>query len=226
MRFFTGIAITALLSTASTLSQAGTLSLTGQGSIRYTPDSVHLAFTAKGEGLTVAAARKALDRSVAKWDQQIQDLRDKLTDYSDAVLAVYTRREPDPRQSGSTRQTRIATQQIDFTLNHLQLLERVLSAADRAGFQYRLNSSDFFSSQQASLRHKALASAIDDARSQCRFVAKQLGQACGEVKSMQINQGRPRPEPFMASARANGPRPVTVGLQTLKATVNVTFELH
>ncbi len=226
MRFFAGIVTAAVLLAVSPQSLAGTLSLTGNGSVRYSPDSVHLAFTAQGEGATAATARQALDRSMGKWDQQIQGLRDKLADYSDAVVAVYTRREPDPRRSGSTRQIRVATQQIHFTLGNLQLLERVLAAADQAGFQYRLDRSDFFSSEQTTLHQKALASAIEDARSQCRFVARQLGQACGEVKSMQINQASPRPEPFLASARAAGPRPVTVGQQTLDVTVSVTFELH
>lgn len=226
MHGFKGWLMAGLCCGFASLAQAGTLSLTGEGSVQYTPDSARLSFTAVGRGATSAKARQALNQSMSQWDSRIKDLRSKLSDYKDAMLTVYSINQPEPDHPKQQHRIKVASQQISFTLHHLQLLDTVLAAADASNLQYHLNSGDFFASSDRELKQKALAAAIADARSQCQFIAKQLNQHCGDVHSMQVNQASPGPRPMMLEARAKGPSPLTVGQETLRANVQVTFELH
>ena len=212
--------ITAVFLLMATGALAGTVTVTGEGTQHFTPDSAHLTFTALGKGSSVAQAQQALGQSLRQWDRQIKTMRDRLTDYSDATVTVYSLRESDHRQ------VKVASRQISFRLTDLKLLDKLLAAADGANFQYRLDGNDFYSSQQDQLSRDALAAAIRDARGQCRFVAQQLGETCGEVKTMQVSRGAPRPRPLAMSARARGPAPVEVGRQSLHVTVNASFEIH
>lgn len=214
----TWITVPLLLMTTAAL--AGTVTVTGEGTQHFTPDSAHLTFTALGKGASVAQAQQALSQSLRQWDRRIKAMRARLTDYSDATVTVYSIRDADHRQ------IKVASRQISFRLGNLELLDKLLAAADAANFQYRLDGNDFYSSQQDQLSRDALAAAIRDARGQCRFVAKQLGETCGEVKTMQVSRGSPRPRPLVMSARANGPAPVEVGRQSLQVRVNATFEIH
>lgn len=226
MQRFPARLIMALLLSFTGLAQAGTLSLTGQGSVQYSPDSAHLRFTAVGRGVTSAKARQALNQSVARWDNRIKDLRTQLSDYKDAMLTVYSVNQLEPGHPDQQHRIKVASQQISFSLHPLRLLNKLLAAADAANLQYSLNSGNFFTSKEKQLQHQALASAIEDARSQCRFIASQLKQHCGKVHSMQVNQASPGPRPMMLEARAKGPSPLTLGKETLRASVQVTFELH
>lgn len=205
---------------------AGTVSLTGEGSVKYAPDSVHLSFTASAEAPTVSAAQAETSREIQTWETQIKPERHKLSDYSTAQVGVYTRRQTDDQGHDTGKTMVVATQTVTFTLHDLKLLDTLLGAANTAGFRYQLTPADFFAADASGLQKQALAAAIKDAQEQCKFIAHQLGRQCGSVDTLDVNSQGPRPLMMKMSAVSNAQPSVTVGEQSLKVNVRATFKLR
>ncbi len=219
------LSVAVLLATPLSL-RAGEVSLTGEGSVQYTPDSARLQFTATAEAVDADLASKQVDARIAKWEQAIAPIRKQLNDYSDAALSLYTRTLSASDRDAEPGQTVVATQSVSLTIDDLSLLNPLIRAARDAGLEFRLGSRQFYHSAEDALQQQALAQAIADARRQCRFVAKQLDVTCGAVKSININGGR-RPSPMMMAEARSPKGPVSdVGPQEIKASVSATFELN
>lgn len=206
--------------------QAGELSLTGEGSVQYTPDSARLQFTATAEAPEADAATQQMDARMAQWTKAIRAIRNQLNDYSDAALSLYTRTLPADERHEEPRQSVVASQSVSFTIDDLSLLNPLVKAARTAGLDFHLGDQQFFHSREQALHQQALALAISDARDQCQFVAKQLGMTCGDVKTMNINGGS-RPVPMMMAEARSAKGPVSeVGPREIQASVSATFELN
>lgn len=220
------VLLSAVLLMAPFSLQAGEVSLTGEASVQYTPDSARLQFTATAEAPDADSASAQVDDRIARWEQAIAPIRKRLNDYSDAALSLYTRTLPARDQSAEPRQTMIASQSVSLTINDLTLLNPLIRAARDAGLEFHLGSQQFYHSGEDALQQQALAQAITDAKSQCRFVAKQLDMTCGAVKTLNINGGR-RPVPMMMAEARSAKGPVSeVGPQEIRASVSATFELN
>lgn len=203
---------------------AGELTLSGEGSVRYEPDSARLQFTAKAEHALPDKASEQLRAQMARWRESIKAWQDQLQDYSDARINLYTRSHHSPKSEEPERRS-VATQTVSFSIRDLTLLNPILEQAQAIGMEYQLGPHQFFHSQEEELERKALALAIADARARCEFVASQLEQTCGDVVTMTINGGH-RPMPMMmADARATKESITNVGVRDINSTVNVTFEL-
>ncbi|MBE02847.1 SIMPL domain-containing protein [Marinobacter lutaoensis] len=215
----------ALAGLISTPALAGELSLSGEGSVRYEPDSVRLQFTASAEHALAARASEQVQALMERWRSGIEPWRERLDGYSDARLNLYTRTLPATERNEPPRQQAVASQTVSFNLHDLSLLNPILAKAQALGFTYNLGPQNFYHSDQAQLERQALAQAIADARSRCEFVATELGQSCGDVVTMSINGGF-RPVPMMmAEARSAKDVVAEVGVREVTASVSVTFEL-
>ncbi|MBB5321290.1 SIMPL domain-containing protein [Marinobacter oulmenensis] len=222
-RLLTAGVLTATLSPL--MAVAGEVSLTGQGSVSYTPDSARLQFTASAEHPLAEKASGQVTETMAQWRDAISDYRDQLQDYSDARVNLYTRQEP-LRDKDQERETlAVASQTVSFTINDLELLNPLLEEAQSLGLQYHLGNGQFFHSNAEQMEQQALANAIADARQRCEFVAGQLDQTCGEVIRINIDGGfRPAPM-MMAESRAKSDTVTSVGPREITASVNATFNL-
>ena len=218
-------ALGAIAVAASGTALAGTLSLNGEGIVKYVPDSVQLQFTAREEGATVKDARSKVAQDIATWENQARSLRSQLKDYSTATLGVYSRPETDRQGNSTGRQVMVATQTVSFTLPDLEKLEAVLAAANHAGLSYQLNQQDFFSSNEKALRQQALAAAVEDAREQCRFIAGKLDRGCGEVDALEVSDQGPRPMARMMTMKAESGPAVSIGQESLSVRVHAVFKL-
>ncbi|ONF45116.1 SIMPL domain-containing protein [Marinobacter lutaoensis] len=215
----------ALAGLISTPALAGELSLSGEGSVRYEPDSVRLQFTASAEHALAARASEQVQALMERWRSGIEPWRERLDGYSDARLNLYTRTLPATERNEPPRQQAVASQTVSFNLHDLSLLNPILAKAQALGFTYNLGPQNFYHSDQAQLERQALAQAIADARSRCEFVATELGQSCSDVVTMSINGGF-RPVPMMmAEARSAKDVVAEVGVRDVTASVSVTFEL-
>ncbi|MFO8142040.1 MAG: SIMPL domain-containing protein [Marinobacter sp.] len=204
---------------------AGEVSLSGEASVKYAPDSARLQFTANAEHSLPAKASAQLTETMAQWRKAIQGMRDRLNDYSDANVNLYTRTLPVQERGQQPERLAVASQTVSFAINDLELLNPLLEQAQKIGLQYRLGEHQFFHSDEENLQKQALAGAIDDARSRCAFVAQQLDKACGEVVTININGGH-RPVPMMmAEARTSNDTVSNVGPREIRASVNATFKL-
>ncbi|NWO05182.1 MAG: SIMPL domain-containing protein [Alteromonadaceae bacterium] len=218
-----GLASSAL---APALTQAGELSLSGEGTVQYTPDSARLQFTAQAEHTNPDKASERVANSMARWRKAIAPYREQLTDYSDAQLSLHIR-QAYPKDNNDEPETRsIARQTVSFSIGDLTLLNPLIGHAQDIGLQYNLGTHQFFHSDEDRLENQALARAITDARQRCQFAAKQFGKRCGEVVSVNLDNSY-RPAPMMRAQAAEAADTVSsVGPREIRATVNATFELN
>ncbi|MDX1633454.1 MAG: SIMPL domain-containing protein [Marinobacter sp.] len=224
-RFFTTSAAAWTLA-FSPLLLAGEVSLTGQGSVQYTPDSVRLQFTASAEHPDAETATEQVSKTLAQWNQAIESYRDDLDDYSDATVNLYTRHLPVDRDDQAPDQSAVASQTVSFSTDELELLNPLIATAQDLGMEYHLGPHQFYHSDEAEFRRQALARALADARAQCQFVAAEMDMDCGEVKSLNINDGG-RPMPMMMSeARDTGMSVSSIGPREVQVSVSATFVLE
>lgn len=207
------------------LALAGELTLTGEGSVRYEPDSARLQFTASAEDPLASKASEQVRRQMERWRERIETWRDQLNDYSDARLNLYIRTIPPVERDGQSTEQAVASQTVSFSISDLTLLNPLLEQAQELGMEYNLGPQQFYHSGEQQLERQALAAAIADARAQCEFVARELSQSCGEVVTMNINSGY-RPVPMMAEARATKDVVTSIGTREITASVSATFTLE
>lgn len=210
------------------LALAGEVTLSGEGSVRYEPDSARLQFTASAEHALPQKATERVHELMEQWRAGIEAYRGQLQDYTDANVQLYTRtiHPPQPEdQRGEPEKQAVASQTVSFSIDNLDLLNPILEQAQQIGLDYYLNPGQFFHSDESGLEKEALALAIADARSRCEFVASQLKQTCGDVVTINVNGGfRPRPM-MMAEAKMASDTVSSVGVREIQASVNATFEL-
>lgn len=205
--------------------QAGEVTLTGEGAVKYTPDSARLQFTATAEDNLPANASDKVNRMMAQWRSAIDGYRDQLDEYNDADLNLYTRMIPVQERGQEPEKRAVASQTVSFTIDDLALLNPLLAEAQKLGMDYHLGAGNFYHSDENGLQKQALARAIADARSRCDFVAEELDMSCGDVVTLNINGGH-QPIPMMrAEAKSAGDAVSSISDRELQASVNATFKL-
>lgn len=215
----------AALALVPTLAFAGEVTLSGEGSVRYQPDSARLQFTASAEHQMPQQATEQVSEMMNRWREAISQYQDRLQDYTDATVNLYNRTLPGTERGDEPQKRAVASQTITFHIDDLSLLNPLLEQAQAIGLNYNLGPSQFFHSDEMGLEQEALAKAIANAQSRCEFVAQQLQQSCGEVVSISVNGGF-RPVPMMmAEAKGSSDTVSGVGVREIHATVNATFEL-
>lgn len=205
---------------------AGEVSLSGQASVKYTPDSARLQFTANAEHNLPETATRRVNEQMERWREGISDYRDQLDSYSDASVNLYSRSIPSQERGQKPEKVAVASQTVSFTIDDLSLLNPILEQAQTLGMDYNLGPHQFFHSDESSLRKQALAGAIADARARCEFVANELDKRCGEVVNINIDDGYHPPVPMMAEMRASSDTVSSVGPREIQARVSATFELE
>lgn len=204
---------------------AGEVSLTGEGSVKYTPDSARLQFTAAAEHESTKKATDAVNQKIAAWNNAVRDYRAQLDDYNDASLTLYTRNLPVSERNEEPEQRAVASQSVSFVIKDLALLNPLIAAAQKLGMEYHLGAHQFFHSDESGLHQQALGRAIADARKRCAFVAGELDKTCGDIKTINVNGGgRPMPM-MMAEARSDKSAVSEVGPREIQTSVSATFEL-
>ncbi|MDO6440834.1 MULTISPECIES: SIMPL domain-containing protein [unclassified Marinobacter] len=207
------------------LALAGEVTLTGEGSVRYEPDSARLKFTASAEHEQPQQATAQVASMIEQWHQGISEYRAQLHEYTDASVNLYSRTLPAETREAEPEKRAVASQTVSFTVTDLSLLNPVLQQAQALGLNYNLGPHQFFHSEEARMEREALALALADAKSRCDFVAQQMNQRCGEVVSLNINGGH-RPMPMMMAAETRGADSISsVGEREISASVSATFEL-
>lgn len=206
------------------------VSLTGEGGVRYNPDSARLSFTINAEHPDADAATEQVRDIMEEWRENIADYRNDLVDYSDASMHLYQRqRSPEPRQASGEppEMVVVASQTISFEIHDLDLLNPLLAEAQALGLNYSLGQQQFFHSEQDKFQQEALAKAIRNARERCEFAATQLDMSCGEVKTLDLHTDSGGPILMRMRESADSAGAVSeVGPREVKATVSATFSLE
>src|SRR5690554_5951571 len=107
----------ALLATAAVplAANAGEVSLTGEGVVRYNPDSARLQFSVSAEHRQAQKASAQVADTMDKWRSAIKNWRDQLQDYSDADVNLYTRTLPVQEKGKEPERVSVASQTVSFS---------------------------------------------------------------------------------------------------------------
>ena len=130
---------------------AAEVSLSGQASVKYTPDSARLQFTARAEHKLPETATEEVNEQMEKWRESIEDFRGQLKSYSDASLNLYSRSIPSPERHEEPRRVAVASQTVSFTIDDLSLLNPILAQAQSLGMDYNVGPHQFFHSDEGGL---------------------------------------------------------------------------
>lgn len=134
----------ALALTLPGLATAGEVTLTGEGSVRYEPDSARFQFTASAEHELPQKATERVAALMEQWREGITSFRDELNEYSDATVNLYSRTLPALERGKEPRKQAVASQTISFSISDLTLLNPILQQAQTVGLDYRLGPNQFF----------------------------------------------------------------------------------
>lgn len=226
-----GSALLAALTLPATpaLAAPAEVSLTGEGQVRYVPDSARLSFTVTAEDENADRALSDVRGTMEQWRESIADLQDQLVDYSDASAHLYQRQQYPRREDGEMGEPTtiaVASQTVSFEIHDLKLLNPVLSKAQDLGMNYNLGQHQFFHSGEEALQRDALAKAISNARERCQFAAEQLDMDCGAVKSLNLQYSGGGPVMMrMQEASTKADTVSQVGPREISATVQATFTM-
>lgn len=204
------------------------VSLSGEGQVRYVPDSARLSFTVSAENADSDEALSKVRAVMEQWRESIADVRSELVDYSDASAHLYQRQRYPQRDDGDADEPRtiaVASQSVSFEIHDLRLLNPVLTKAQNLGMNYNLGEHQFFHSGEEALQQDALAKAIANARERCQFAAKQLDMNCGEVKSLNLQSSGGGPVLMRMQESSTADTVSQVGPREISATVQATFTM-
>lgn len=231
-RLFFGPALLALMTLPAVpaLAAPAEVSLTGEGQVRYVPDSARLNFTVTAEHADSDKAISEVRGVMEQWRESIADIRSELVDYSDASAHLYQRQRYPQRENDDADKPQtiaVASQAVSFEIHDLKLLNPVLTKAQNLGMNYNLGQHQFFHSGEEALQREALAKAISNARERCQFAAEQLGMGCGEIKSLNLQSSGGGPIMMrMQESSAAADTVSQVGPQEISATVQATFTME
>lgn len=205
--------------------QAGTVTLTGEGVVNYTPDAVHFSLSTETRADSASAARSESNKRVAAWEKAVADLRERLQNYDDSQVTVTEVAEYDDNGRPTDQRFFLANQIVRFDLTDLSLLNQVIAAAEKANLSYGLSQDSYFPTRTAELENAALAAAIDDAKTRCQFIALRLESQCGKVENLRVFDQGQHPRPMMMSMDARKETVGQIGEREIRAGVEATFQL-
>lgn len=207
---------------------ARSISVTGEGAVSAVPDLAILTFSVvtrdKEAGAAFTAASERMNAVLAAIEEQGVEARDRQT----GRIGL----DPVYGQDGNYRdRSRIEAYEASNTLivrlRNIELAGNVIDAAVRAGANgldsFRLTFDD-----PAALEEEARIAAVRDAASKARAMADAAGARLGEVISLSVGGGSPRPQPVMMRSMAMEDAAVptiSAGEQDVRVTVSATFAL-
>jgi uncharacterized protein YggE len=208
------------------MSQAS-ITVTGTGKIKYTPDVAHLGFGVTGEGKTAAEAWKKNADAVKKVFAALRKLgieeKDLQTGGVNVSPKYHHEKDKEPRLVGY-----VATYDLNVTVRRLNDVGAALDAAVEAGVNQRA-SIRFACNDPEKLIQQARLAAVTEARAKARVLSEGAGAGLGLVKT--ISEGAHSPwrthhleMPARGDLSAN-PLPIAAGEQEVTVSVTVTYEL-
>jgi len=209
-----------------------TLRVSGSAEVEVAPDRARIAFAVETEA---ESARQAGEENARLMDRVVEQLRASGVEGLRIESSGY-QLQPRYRTVSDQRLREIAGYTARNTLQVIvddvdavgRIVDTGLEAgANRvAGLQFEIRDSEPH-------RMEALRRAVERARSEAEVMASALGMHLGLPKEVQGGAERPTPPPmFMAQAMrmeamADAPTtPVEAGLQTVSASVSITYRLH
>ncbi len=207
-----------------------TISVSGQGQVKATPDEVSISFAVETSGSKAAGTTAENAKRSAAVATALKALLGK----QDTVST--TRYTLEPRyenvRPGEPREPRItgyvARNQVLVESHRLDKVGDLIDAATAAGAN-RVNDLQFRLAQREQALQSAIEKAGADAHAQAESVARGLGVKLGPVMSASVSSGpivMPRFRGMAMAAEVRAPTPIEPGDVNVSATLQVTYEIE
>ncbi len=208
------------------LAQAS-ITVTGTGKIKYTPDVAHLGFGVSSQGTTAAEAWKKNADAVKKVFDALKALgiadKDLQTGGVNVSPRYFHEKDKEPRLVGY-----VASYDLNVTVRRLSDVGAVLDAAVEAGVNQRASIA-FACADADKLIQQARLAAVTDARARAKMLAEGAGAGLGLVRTISEGSHSPwRTHQFDMPAKAElgaRPLPIAAGEQEVSVSVTVTYDL-
>ena len=217
------------------------ITVSGTGSVHYSPDIARVSLGVRGESTTAAAAAKSVNsRAQAVIDAMrglgIADANIATSGYS-IEYQPPQQSDPQPQPAPGQAQpmsiirkpmpqgTYVATETIDIKTTILKA-GAALDGAVTAGANetYGLT---FDTSQRQEFYRQALGRAVADARAQAEILAKAAGVQIAGLQSINVGGGAPQPMFRAVMMAGSAPQaPVMGGTSTIDVSVDVVYRIR
>lgn len=205
------------------------ISVVGAGEIEGEPDQAILNISISAQESTLVEAKKIADLRYTKVLTQIKDagIEDK------DIKATRINAQPQYEWGSSKRvyKGEKVSRSLRVTINDLDKVSELMQSIVDSGVSTIDSMTTGFQNPQA-LQQQALGLAADDAKAKAEFLANRLGRKLGQAYliteqnySTPINQPNIPMMRSSAALESNQAPEEMFGTQTIKATVNVTFNL-
>ena len=209
------------------------ISVSGTGSIQYSPDIAHISLGVRGESTSAASAARSVNTRAQAVIDALRKLGIADSDIATSNYSIEYQSPPQPdggpvpmsairRPSSGTY---VATEAIDVKTSLLKagaVLDTAVSAG--ANETYGLT---FDTSERQALYRRALARAVADARAQAEILAQAAGVHIAGVQSLTAGGGGPVPVERGVMMATVGPAPpVMGGTGTIDASVSVVYKIR
>ena len=198
-------------------SEADTVTVTGTGTVKDTPDEAQMTFGVESRGRTAQAAIAANDAEMEKMIAALR--RAGAREIATQWVSVW----PVTRDEG-TIEGYSATNSVSAT-SDVERAGALIDAAAEAGAN-QISGPGLSSSDSERLYRQALTAAVAEARERAEVLAKAAGRSLGEISSLSEAGASPIPYAERAADTAAASTPIVPGEQETAATVTVTFELR
>jgi len=197
----------------------------GEGTVKVVPDEVTIHVSVETQGKKALDVKTENDRSV---DAVVQFLKKSGIDSKD-VQTQQVRLNKNYDYNTKTYSYN-ATQSITILLKNIASYDKIIAGLMDSGIN-RIDGINFGSSKMEALKSEARQNAIRDAKMKATEYSGVLNQTIG--KAVQITElGQTPPMPLqrykvmsMAEGDLGGGETLAVGEMTIKAQINVSFEL-
>lgn len=213
-----------------------TVSVTGEGEVDVAPDLVVVSFAVETTAPEAGAAVAENSRKSTTLSDAIKKLltgKDTVSTSGYSLDPVYDYPQRDRPNQAPRITGYVARNQVQVRSHTIDAVGKLIDAATKAGAN-RVDGLQFTLDERSAAQTDALQRAGQDARRQAEAAATALGVKLGRVASATTSSGpivMPRPYEArfrMASAEAASapPPPIEAGDVTVRATLQVTYEIE
>ncbi len=195
-----------------------TITVGGTGLVSAVPNRASFSFGVETQAKTASAALTDNGAAMRKVIAAVKAAGVAPADIQTQQVSLSPRYSDD----GSTILGYTASNSVSVSVKNLEKAGALVDAAVAAGANDVSGPSLFRADQQALVR-QALKNAVTDAREKAQALAEAAGVTLGEVQTIAVDE---TPQPMASDAKAAAPEastPIEPGMESLQATVTVTF---
>ena len=220
-----GLMLVCALSLPAFAADSHTITMTGHGEVKATPD---LATISAGVTTNAPTAAGALSANTSRMNQVFDALKKlgipdrNIQTVGFSVFPQYTNGDNNsPRRLTGYQVNNEVTVRLDDIARVGSTLDMLVGAGAN-----QMNGISFDIATPAPLLEKARAQAIGDARARAVIYARAAGVALGPIISISEGGGEVQPRPLYRAMALAAPVPVAPGEQSMTADVTVAWEIH